>query len=80
MRQALLYLQPSSSRLDRKVIRSLIQTAGRAIDIAYGNSAADAIYFGIFTDSNHQPLDAAKSSYEFRFEKDQLPPSKHSGR
>jgi len=42
----------------------------------YGNSAADAIYFGIFVDSNHQPLDASKSSYEFKFAKGQLPPSK----
>ena len=42
----------------------------------YGNSAADAIYFGIFADANHQPLDASKSNYEFRFAKGQLPPAK----
>lgn len=42
----------------------------------YGNSAADAIYFGIFVDANRQPLNASKSSYEFRFAKGQLPPSK----
>ena len=42
----------------------------------YGNSAADAIYFGIFADANHQPLDASKSNYEFRFAKGELPPAK----
>jgi hypothetical protein len=42
----------------------------------YGNSAADAIYFGIFADANHQPMDASKSNYEFRFAKGQLPPNK----
>jgi hypothetical protein len=42
----------------------------------YGNSAADAMYFGIFADANHQPLDASKSDYEFRFAKGELPPAK----
>ena len=42
----------------------------------YGNSASDAIYFGVFADANHQPLDASKMNYEFRFAKGELPPSK----
>ncbi len=42
----------------------------------YGNTGADAIYFGYFVDANHQPLDASKSSYELRFAKGDLPPNK----
>lgn len=42
----------------------------------YGNTGADAIYFGYFVDANHQPLDASKSSYELRFAKGELPPNK----
>jgi hypothetical protein len=42
----------------------------------YGNSKQDALYFGYFIDANHQPLDASKSSYELRFAKDALPPTK----
>jgi hypothetical protein len=42
----------------------------------YGNSKQDALYFGYLVDTNHQPLDAAKSSYELRFAKGGLPPNK----
>ncbi len=42
----------------------------------YGNTGADAIYFGFFVDANHQPLDASKSSYELHFAKGDLPPNK----
>jgi hypothetical protein len=42
----------------------------------YGNTGADAIYFAYFVDASHQPLDASKSSYELRFAKGELPPSK----
>jgi hypothetical protein len=42
----------------------------------YGNSKHDALYFGYFVDASHQPLDAAKSSYELHFAKDALPPTK----
>jgi hypothetical protein len=39
----------------------------------YGNSGADAIYFGYFADANHQPLDASKNNYELHFAKDGIP-------
>ena len=39
----------------------------------YGNSGADAIYFGYFADGNHQPLDASKNNYELHFAKDGIP-------
>jgi hypothetical protein len=42
----------------------------------YGNSKQDALYFAYFVGADHQPLDGSKSSYEFRFEKDQLPANK----
>jgi hypothetical protein len=42
----------------------------------YGNSKQDALYFAYFTDANHQPLDASKSSYELHFNKGELPPNK----
>jgi len=42
----------------------------------YGNSKADAIYFGNFVDANQQPLDASKSNYELHFAKGELPPNK----
>jgi hypothetical protein len=42
----------------------------------YGNSKQDAIYFAYFVDANNQPLDAAKSNYELRFAKGDLPPNK----
>ncbi len=42
----------------------------------YGNSKQDALYFGYFVDANQHPLDASKSSYELRFAKGGLPPSK----
>ena len=41
----------------------------------YGNSKQDALYFGYFIDSQNQPLNASKSSYELRFAKDLLPPN-----
>jgi hypothetical protein len=42
----------------------------------YGNSKQDALYFSYFNDVNHQTPDAAKSSYELHFAKDDLPPTK----
>ena len=33
----------------------------------YGNSGADAAYFGYFVDAGHRPLDGSKSNYELRF-------------
>jgi hypothetical protein len=33
----------------------------------YGNSGADAAYFGYFVDAGHRPLDASRSNYELRF-------------
>jgi hypothetical protein len=39
----------------------------------YGNSGADAAYFGYFVDSDHRPLDAAKSNYELHFAKGAIP-------
>jgi len=42
----------------------------------YGNSKQDAIYFAYFVDANNQPLDGAKSNYELRFAKGDLPPNK----
>jgi hypothetical protein len=42
----------------------------------YGNSGAEAIYLPYFVDSNHQPLDAAKTNYTLLFPKGQLPPAK----
>jgi hypothetical protein len=42
----------------------------------YGNSKQDALYFGYMIDANHQPLDAAKSSYELHFAKGGLPLTK----
>jgi hypothetical protein len=42
----------------------------------YGNSGAEAYYFGYFVDGNHQPLDAAKNNYELHFAKGELPENK----
>jgi hypothetical protein len=42
----------------------------------YGNTGQDALYFGYFVDANHQLLDAAKSSYQLRFDNGGLPPNK----
>lgn len=42
----------------------------------YGNSKQDALYFAYFVDASGQPLNASKSSYEFRFAKDELPSNK----
>jgi hypothetical protein len=42
----------------------------------YGNTGADAYYFGFFVDANLQPLDASKSSYELHFAEGDLPPNK----
>jgi hypothetical protein len=53
----------------------LYRYAGAKLGL-YGNSKQDALYFGYFADANRQPLDAAKSSYELRFAKGDLPPTK----
>jgi hypothetical protein len=42
----------------------------------YGNSGAEASYYGYFVDANHQPLDASKNNYELHFPKGQLPENK----
>jgi hypothetical protein len=39
----------------------------------YGNSGADAAYFGFFVDADHHPLDASKNDYELRFAKGAIP-------
>jgi hypothetical protein len=39
----------------------------------YGNSGADAAYFGYFVDSEHHPLDASKNNYELHFAKGAIP-------
>jgi hypothetical protein len=39
----------------------------------YGNTGADAAYFGFFVDSEHHPLDASKNNYELRFAKGGIP-------
>jgi hypothetical protein len=39
----------------------------------YGNSGADAIYFGYFVDANQHPLDASKNNYELHFAKRGIP-------
>ena len=39
----------------------------------YGNSGADAAYFGYFVDADHQPLDASKNNYELHFAKGAIP-------
>jgi hypothetical protein len=39
----------------------------------YGNSGADAAYFGYFVDSEHRPLDASRSNYELRFAEGDVP-------
>jgi hypothetical protein len=41
----------------------------------YGNSGADAIYFGYFADANQKPLDASKNNYELHFAKGAIPES-----
>jgi hypothetical protein len=53
----------------------LYRYAGAKLGL-YGNSKQDAIYFAYFVDANNQPLDAAKSNYELRFAKGDLPPNK----
>jgi hypothetical protein len=50
----------------------LYRMAGAALGI-YGNTAAEAIYPGSFSDSTGAPLTGA-NNYTFRFAKDQLPP------
>ncbi len=42
----------------------------------YGNSGAEAIYFGYFADADGKPLDASKASYDLTSPKGQLPPVK----
>ena len=39
----------------------------------YGNSGADAAYFGYFVDAGHRPLDASKNNYELHFAKGAIP-------
>jgi hypothetical protein len=39
----------------------------------YGNSGADAAYFGYFIDAGHRPLDASRSNYELRFAQGAIP-------
>jgi hypothetical protein len=39
----------------------------------YGNSGADAAYFGYFIDADHRPLDTSKSNYELHFAKGAIP-------
>src|ERR1700722_8762791 len=39
----------------------------------YGNSGADAAYFGYFVDAGHRPLDASKSNYELHFAQGAIP-------
>lgn len=39
----------------------------------YGNTGADAAYFGYFVDSSHRPLDASKNDYILRFDKGEIP-------
>ena len=40
----------------------------------YGNSGAEAIYFGYFVDADGKLLDASKATYKLTFPKGQLPP------
>jgi hypothetical protein len=42
----------------------------------YGNTGADALYFGFFVDADHQALDASKAAYELHFAKGELPQTK----
>ncbi len=39
----------------------------------YGNSGADAAYFGYFVDGAHHPLDASKNNYELHFAHGAIP-------
>jgi hypothetical protein len=39
----------------------------------YGNSGADAVYYGYFVDSEHHPLDALKNNYELHFAQGAIP-------
>jgi len=39
----------------------------------YGNSGADAAYFGYFVDAAHHTLDASKNNYELHFTKGAIP-------
>jgi hypothetical protein len=39
----------------------------------YGNSGADAAYFGYFVDAGHHPLDASKNTYELHFAQGAIP-------
>jgi hypothetical protein len=42
----------------------------------YGNSGAEAIYYGYFVDSKHQPLNASTNNYELHFGKGEMPKNK----
>jgi len=50
----------------------LYRYAGAKLGL-YGNSGADAIYFGYFADVDHHPLDASKNNYILRFDKGAIP-------
>jgi hypothetical protein len=39
----------------------------------YGNTGADAIYYGYFIDGDRHPLDASKNDYFLRFDKGGIP-------
>jgi hypothetical protein len=53
----------------------LYRYAGAKLGL-YGNSGAEASYFGYFVDANHKPLDASQNNYELHFPKGQLPANK----
>jgi hypothetical protein len=50
----------------------LYRYAGAKLGL-YGNSGAEASYFGYFVDANHKPLDASQNNYELHLPKGQLP-------
>lgn len=50
----------------------LYRYAGAKLGL-YGNSGAEASYFGYFVDADHRPLDASKDNYKLHFPKGQLP-------
>ncbi len=39
----------------------------------YGNTAAEAVYYGYFADASNQPLDASKNNYELHFAPGAIP-------
>jgi len=50
----------------------LYRYAGAKLGL-YGNSGADAAYFGYFADADHKPLDASANNYELHFAKGAIP-------